>query len=112
MLASEPCVYRLTFRPSPAVVYFGETDNARRRAGNYRTPGASQQTSVRINRKLVEHLTQRGAVDLAIVTSAQMWRNADDPEQLDLSSKAARLLVENAALVAHQFADGCEVLNL
>ena len=39
-------------------IYIGESDNLRRRlAGNYRNPGPSRQTSLRINKELREHLS-------------------------------------------------------
>ncbi len=51
--------------------YIGETDNLRRRlSSNYRNPGPSQQTSLRINRLLREHLGRGGAVKLWVATGA------------------------------------------
>lgn len=62
-LEAAPGLYRLEFaslneqqRPR---VHFGEIDNLRMRlSGNYRDPGPSQQTSLRINGLLCEHLAR------------------------------------------------------
>jgi len=55
-------IYRLTLTggitPARPRVYIGESDNLRRRrAENYRNPAPRQQTSLRINAILVDHLT-------------------------------------------------------
>lgn len=109
-----PGLYRLTLtglgrRPQ---VYVGETDNLRRRlAGNYRSPGPSQQTSKRINRLLLDQLSQSVAVRLAISTAATVWIN-NEAADLDLTRKASRLLAENATLVALLTAGEADIVNL
>lgn len=93
-------------------VYIGESDNLRRRlSGNYRTPGPRQQTSLRINALLREHLRADGAVELGVATTATMWLNGAE-QALDLNRKAGRLLAESAALVLAQAADDAEIVNL
>jgi len=54
-LVEGPGLYRLTFDwPDRARgVYIGEADDLRRRAQHYRTPGATQQTNIRMNQALV-----------------------------------------------------------
>ena len=111
-----PGLYRMTFTSQhplarPAV-YIGESDNLRRRlAGNYRNPGAGQQTSLRINALLREHLTAGSSVELATATRASVW-TAGVEQPLDLTRKASRLLAENAALVQAHMTDRADIANL
>jgi hypothetical protein len=114
-LESRAGLYRMTVtgaglaRPK---IYIGETDNLRRRlSGNYRNPGPRQQTSLRINALLCEHLGAGGSVALAVATEVDL-RVAGVAEKLDLTRKAARLLAENAALVTQQVCDDAEIVNL
>lgn len=77
-LPAAPEIYRLNFTGRPGQerprVCLGESDNLRRRlAGNYRNPGNSQQTSVRINAALRQHLAGGGRVDVAIATAATVY---------------------------------------
>lgn len=112
-LEPTPGLYRLTLTEpgNRTRIYVGETDNLRRRAGNYRNPGPSQQTSQRINRILLDHLGRGGQVRLAIATAATAWIQSEQAE-LDMSRKASRLLAENAALVALRTAGAVELVNL
>lgn len=90
--------------------YIGETDNFRRRLGsNYRNPGPRQQTSLRINAALLEHLAAGGQVEVAICLGAELT-HAGRTEPLDLTRKAGRLLAESAALVLAQ-RDGAQLEN-
>jgi hypothetical protein len=111
-----PGLYRMTLTEGPAAArpraYIGETDNLRRRlATNYRTPGASQKTSLRVNGLLRAHLAGGGRVVLAVATEATVrLRGTEQP--LDLSRKAGRLLAENAALVLAHVENDAEIMNL
>ena len=97
--------------PTPQV-YIGETDNLRRRLHtNYRTPGAAQATSLRINALLIGHLNIGGTIELAVATEATVWLN-NTAQPLDLTRKAARLLAENAALVLAQATSTAAIVNL
>jgi hypothetical protein len=89
-VAAEPGLYRMRISSDPGVlVYIGESDNLRRRFGNYRNPGPTQQTSLRINQLLREKL----AADISMtVNGAEASPNLRD--------RAVRRMVENAALVA------------
>jgi hypothetical protein len=115
-LPEAPGLYRMTLtggtggdRPR---VYIGETDNLRRRlAGNYRNPGPTQQTNLRVNALLREHVAAGGIVALAITTSVTARIN-DEARPLDLTRKASRLLAENAALVLGQTNDTADIINL
>jgi hypothetical protein len=114
-LDSSPGLYRMTFTGADLVrptIYIGETDNLQRRlAGNYRSPGPSQATSVRVNALLRQHLADGGAVALAIATGADLWISGH-PGCLDLGRQAARVLAENAALVTQQILDDADIANL
>jgi hypothetical protein len=115
VLDAVPGLYRMMLTGSGLTrrkVYIGETDNLRRRlSGNYRNPGPRQQTSLRINALLREHLAAGGSVTLATASCAHL-RIAGVDEDLDLTRKAGRLLVENAALVAQQVRDDADIANL
>jgi hypothetical protein len=110
-LPTQTAVYRLTFTGvGPDRVYIGETDNTRRRGQNYRTPGPSQRTSLRINALLCDHLAAGGTVAVATASTAEVIRDGR-PALLDLAIKAGRVLAEHAALVTATL-DGERVLNL
>lgn len=104
-----PGMYRFNLADSdgsPLGIYIGESDNLSRRMGNYRNPGPSQPTNQRLNARFLDVLGKRGSVSVAIVVEVTV-----DDETLDLASKPARLLAENAALIrAHQA--GLSVENL
>ncbi len=110
-----PGLYRMTFdggglsRPK---IYVGESDNLHRRMWtNYRHPGPSQQTSLRINAEIRGRLSAGGTVALEIATRAELIV-AGAATEADLRRKWTRLLVENAALVALDRGGDEEVLNL
>ena len=93
-------------------MYFGETDNLRRRlSGNHRNPGPSQQTSARINGLLREHLARGGSVSLSLATEVDAEVDGV-PQRLDLSTKAARLPAESAPLVGARTTDAARLENL
>jgi hypothetical protein len=115
-LEEAPGLYRMTLTGGLAGprtrVYIGESDSLRRRlSGNYRSPGSGQQTSLRINALLREHLGAGGTVSLAVATAATVWLNGVE-RPLDLTRKAGRLLAENAALVLAQACADVEIANL
>jgi hypothetical protein len=112
-----PGMYRLTLTGRPGQVrtrvYLGESDNLRRRlAGNYRSPGHGQQTSLRVNALLREHLAAGGEGALAVATEATVTLPEHGSRPLDLTRKAGRLLAENAALVTAQINDDADIENL
>jgi len=115
-LAAVPGLYRLTLPPATPGqrqrIYIGESSNMYRRlSGNYRSPGPSQQTSLRVNALLREHLRRGGSIRLATATTATAYLTGER-QPLDLAVKAARLLAENAALVAILAAGDAEIVNL
>lgn len=115
-LEEVPGLYRMTLTGGVAgarpQVYIGETDNLRRRlSSNYRNPGPSQQTSLRVNALLRAHLAAGGQVDFAVATVATV-RLGGDEQALDLHRKAGRLLAESASLVLAQVTADADIVNL
>lgn len=89
-------VYRFTLTAIAGHVtnYVGESANLARQMINYRSPGATQQTNLRMHARLTDVLGAGGAVELAIVLDADY-----NDERLPLSDKAARRLLESLILV-------------
>lgn len=86
-----------------AGVYVGETVNLRRRFQQYRTPGARQQTNLRLNKVLVDALKSGGMVSVSIVEAAAV-------SNWNLTDKIHRVMLEHAA-IASELAAGAKVLN-
>lgn len=101
-LPAVPGLYRFTFHrhTGPPRVYIGETSDLRRRAGNYRNPGATQLTNVRLNNELVTALRSGMRISCAVVTDATISLDGASARELDLSRKTGRVIVENAAMAA------------
>jgi hypothetical protein len=81
--------------------YVGETADLRRRFAHYRRPGPSQQTNIRLNKLLSEHVASGGRVELDIITGGTILTIGEARIDADFSDKATRRLFEYAALVAH-----------
>ena len=90
--------------------YVGETDELRRRFQNYRTPGKSQQTNLRMNAEFRGHLTAGGRIGVDIVIGQIAVLAAGEPVEVNLAGKAMRRLLEHAALV-DEAAAGTTLLN-
>lgn len=102
-----PGVYRFDLGQT---VYIGETDRLRRRFQHYRSPGPTQSTNIRLNALMLRLLGEGGTVTVCTVMTATV--DVDGHRSpLDLTHKAARLLVENAALTAARMS-GARVENL
>ena len=101
-LPHAPGTYRRAFHvPGTATrMYIGETDDVRRRAQHYRTPGPTQRTSLRMNQELVDVLTRGVRVSQETVMAATISLNDGPWRSLDLGRKTGRLIVENAAIAA------------
>lgn len=99
-VAPLPGLYR--FRVNSAdgeKVYIGESGNVARRMGHCRNPGPGQRTDIRLNTLLRNALRDGAEIALAVVqNNAHVGRNWRT-ETADLSQKAVRLLLENAALM-------------
>jgi hypothetical protein len=109
---SGPAVYRFVFTTTSeaSTVYVGETVDVRRRMRQYRRPSGNQQTSRRINALLSERVAAGDLVMLQVLRDVRL-RAAGSTTDVDLSSKAVRVLVEHAALLELSAA-GYDVHNL
>ena len=106
-----PGLYRFRLRDNGiARHYVGETDELRRRFQNYRTPGKSQQTNIRMNAEFRDHMAAGGSIEIDIVVDKIHVNATGQPVQVDLSDKAMRRLFEHAALV-DEAAAGIQLLN-
>lgn len=94
-----PRLYRLRMRSKDGKesVYIGESDNLRRRFGNYRNPGASQQTSLRINALLKSSIEGGGEISVAVADEVRIGDDISN-ESAGLSQKSIRRLFENFAV--------------
>lgn len=90
--------------------YIGESDNLARRFNGYRNPGSSQATNIRINALLLEALRNGWEVSVSAVVEDAWVQWAGTPTRAELSSKAARCLFENAAILESGAVD-IETLN-
>jgi predicted glycosyltransferase len=90
--------------------YIGETDKLGRRFYGYRHPSATQQTSVRINAKLLQALGVQAKITAFAAMSDAWIEVAGQRRNVDLSSKTVRLLLESAAILECGEAN-TEILN-
>ncbi|SEN05945.1 GIY-YIG catalytic domain-containing protein [Roseovarius tolerans] len=93
-------IYRIRL-PISRSVYVGETLNLRRRMQNYRTPGASQKTSIWVNSLLLERLDKNEPVMLETCTEAVMRFEANS-QDAELTSKTVRVMIEHAAILSER----------
>jgi hypothetical protein len=77
---------------------------------NYRTPGSSQATNIRINAVLLEALRAGAEVSTSVVVDGAWVNWGKAPVKLDLSSRAGRRLLEHAAILESGAVE-IEVLN-
>lgn len=101
-------VYRFTLVPSDsgASAYVGESDNLARRMANYRNPGPSQPTNLRMRERLLATLLSGGSARVDVVLEVDL-----DSGTRSLDDKAARRMLENLMLI--QLADaGHAIENL
>lgn len=110
-LPTAPGVYRfrLIGLPDSVSTYIGETDNLRRRSYHYRNPGPTQQTNIRMQLRIRNHLDRGGRVEFATATRATLMVG-EESVPLDLSQKSHRLLLENAGLVSNPKGEAIENL--
>jgi hypothetical protein len=94
-----PGLYRFTILKAGATArYVGESDNIERRFANYRNPGPTQPTNVRLNERFLADLANGAEIAVAIATEGVHLNRGDGPAAPDLSVKSVRLLIESAAL--------------
>jgi hypothetical protein len=80
--------------------YIGETDTLDRRFQNYRTPGPSQSTNIRLNALMREVISSNGTVSVLIMVDGAtiiMNQLASSPR---MQNKSDRILLEHAAIYA------------
>jgi hypothetical protein len=95
-----PGLYRFRIRGTGgAALYIGESDNIERRFRNYRNPGPTQPTNVRLNQRFSSALIRGAEIAVAIVTDDAYIENGEGRGVADFTSKAVRCLFENAAIV-------------
>ncbi len=89
-LPVRPGVYRFTLTGEDSgrvSVYIGESDNLARRMGNYRNPGPTQLTNLRMHARMDEVLIAGGTVNVAVAIEV-----AVDGQIVDLTARPARQL--------------------
>lgn len=113
-LPTTPGLYKFTLlTPGRPRVYIGESDNLRRRLStNYRNPGPSQRTSLRVNHLLTKQIQLGVEVVVDISVAGNLRPSGLEDQGLDFSRKAGRLLAENAALVLAQISGDVDIENL
>lgn len=80
-------------------VYIGEGEDLRRRAAQYRTPGPTQQTNIRLNGVIRQLLTDGGSAHVSV--GDKMTLTIDGAiVPLDLHKNQRRLLEETALVAA------------
>jgi hypothetical protein len=110
-VTEQPGLYRFSLSTHGDLqVYFGETDNLRRRFHLYRNAGPSQQTNIRLHRLFVERLRQGWQIAVATIVKTAWISTHGDERQADLTSKAERIFIEHAAIVRAR-SEGTELLN-
>ena len=106
-----PSVYRFRLLDNgPERHYLGEASELRQRFQQYRTPGSTQQTNLRLNGLFRDHLEGGGRIDVDIAADGVDVGSGGRPVPADLSDAAMRKLLESAALVACK-AGGLATLN-
>ena len=89
--------FKLIQSPTPHL-YTGQADNLARRMQHYRTPGKSQQTNIRLNRLMIDTLTDGGRISVSIITSGATVDISGNRRPIDLNSKLERVLLEHVAI--------------
>lgn len=106
-----PGLYRLRLCGNgDARHYVGETEELRRRFQQFRTPGRTQQTNIRLNSQCHEHMAGGGDIEVDIVVDKVEVTTAGTALDVDLADETMRRLLERAAMV-RDAAAGIELLN-
>ena len=108
---SAPGVYRFEIDDDEALVYFGEAAALQQRFRQYRNPGRTQQTNLRMEDLLGEILRAGGQCEVSLARVIS-FSTGEPAAQLDLRLKAARVLIESTAIVLARGRGGRAVLNL
>lgn len=106
VLLPEASVYKLSIQFNDMTnIYIGETDNLRRRAQGYRTPGITQATNKRIRAIIETALKSDGTAEISILNIAS------SNNIYNLDNRFIRRLFENAAIISYIGRDET-ILNL
>lgn len=107
-----PGIYKLIFKQNDIIIkaYVGESQDIRKRFYNYVNPGPTQSTSIRINKLILEGITNFISLGVHLCTDAHFLSD-DGLKKLDFHRKPERRLVENYAIIAERSVD-IEDLNL
>ena len=100
-----PSIYRWVSRRSDGTIesiYVGETENLGRRIYNYLNPGASQQTSLRMNAELKELVAGDHVVTLERVKFKTILLGGVEIPTASLADKHVRVMLEHALLLTAQ----------
>lgn len=102
VLSREPGLYRFWIESSGSRpgVYIGEASDLRRRMQHYRTPGPSQVTNIRVNELLKTAIQDGSVVTLSTITKVTVALDGEEPRDLSLGRRNARLISEQAAIAA------------
>lgn len=93
-----PGLYRFEMRGQETMVYVGETQNLRRRFGQYRTPGKTQRSNIRICAELRRTLLAGGTVIVSVVTEDAWLCPQSACVRAQLASQNQRRLLEQLAI--------------
>ncbi len=111
-LEEKPGLYSIRMINSDGIEhrYIGESDSLRRRFGNYRNPGPTQSTSIRINAQITNLLRAGGTA--VVATATDLWIGHELAVlDVDLREKSIRRLFENLA-ISLDASRGVRSLNL
>ncbi|MBI5136842.1 MAG: hypothetical protein HZA24_05830 [Nitrospirae bacterium] len=106
-----PGVYRFCVREGDKVSwYVGESSSLGRRFANYKTPGPTQQTNLRLNERFTDALLFGGTISVSVIVNTA-WIIQDGTErQADFARTSVRRMFENAVL-SLDVGSGEHVLN-
>ena len=91
----QPNIYRIKiYNASKNTIYIGETNNMRRRAQGYRTPGPTQATNQRLNQKMCKSINSGYKISIALLAITEVSIDI----LTDLSQKHNRMFFEAAAI--------------
>ena len=102
------CVQFRVVGDGPERHYVGEASELRRRFQQYRTPGSSQRTNLRLNQLFRDHLEGGGHIEVDVAEGVQL--GSDGGPTADLNDASLRKLVESTGIVAGK-AEGLGILN-
>jgi hypothetical protein len=107
----DPGVYRFEVDADEAAVYFGEAEHLRKRFRRYRNADPTMTTNYRLRGDLTGALAGGGWCRVSVVEVVS-FEARSFPTELDLRSKATRVLIESSAILLARTDGERKVLNL